>query len=250
MSRDERSSFPRVVSEATDSAAIRILERGAIEVLGALPNASNHTFLARVTDGDAAVRAVYKPRDGESPLWDFPDGTLWQREIAAWHVSERLGFGFVPPTLAREGPYGIGSVQLFVDHDPSMHYLNMPPEFDDLFRLVCLFDLLINNADRKAGHCLLDPKTSRIWMVDHGVSFHEDTKVRTVIWDFAGEPMPPVGLDAVRRFCADVAADPGPLEALLSRDELVALGRRAERVVAAGVFPDPGPGRPFPWPPV
>lgn len=238
------------MSPAAGPAAIRILEHGAIDVLGVLPNSSNYTFLVTVTDGGEQVHGVYKPRDGESPLWDFPDGTLWQREIAAWHVSERLGLHFVPPTIARDGPHGVGSVQLFVEHDPAFHYLNMPEEFDDVFRDVCVFDLLINNADRKAGHCLLDPATKRVWMVDHGVSFHEDTKLRTVIWDFAGEPMPAVVLEAVREFCGEVRAAPGPLAGLLSEAELEALARRAERIVAAGVFPEPGPGRPFPWPPV
>lgn len=238
------------MNAAADPAAIRILERGAIEVLGLLPNSSNYTFLARVTLDDESVHAVYKPREGEAPLWDFPEGTLWQREIAAWHVSERLGFGFVPATVAREGPHGIGSLQLFVEHDPNLHYLNMPPAYDDVFRLVCLFDLLINNADRKAGHCLLDPKADRVWMVDHGVSFHEDTKIRTVIWDFAGEPMPAEALDAIRRFCSEIRDAPGALGELLSAVEVAALARRAERIAAAGVFPEPGPGRPYPWPPV
>lgn len=230
--------------------AVAALSAGAISVIGALPNSSNNALIARVSGPDGDLPAVYKPRDGESPLWDFPDGTLWQREIAAYHVSDRLGFDFVPPTVARDGPYGPGSLQLFVDHDPNLHYLNMPPEFDDVFRRVCVFDLLINNADRKAGHCLLEQGTGRMWMVDHGVCFHEDTKIRTVIWDFAGEPMPPDALDAIVRFRGEIAADPGPLKALLSPAELDALARRADRILSVGVFPDPGPGRPYPWPPV
>ncbi|MHB8511742.1 MAG: SCO1664 family protein [Actinomycetota bacterium] len=227
------------------SSAPPILESGELEILGLVRDSSNYTFLARVGDEADGVRAIYKPSDGETPLWDFPDGTLYKREVAAYLVSEALGFEFVPPTIVRNGPHGIGSVQLFIDADLSRHYLNMPPEHDEVFRKVCAFDLLINNADRKAGHCLLERYTNRVWMVDHGVSFHTDPKLRTVIWDFAGESIPAEIIDAIAQFEARPL-----LDSLLAQEEIAALERRARRIIEMKVFPEPGPGRPFPWPPI
>lgn len=222
---------------------IELLENGLIEPLGLLPNSSNYTFLARVSYEGAETLAVYKPQAGETPLWDFPDGTLCVREVAAYHASEMLGFGFVPPTVLRDGPHGIGSVQQFIQADLEHHYLTLPESFDDVFRRVCLFDLIINNADRKAGHCLLEIATQKIWVVDHGVCFHHDGKLRTVIWDFAGEPMP--DLEVVSAFAGRL---PGALGDLLSEQEVDAIPRRIEMILNAKVFPEPGPGRPFPWP--
>lgn len=229
--------------------ALSTLEHGEIELLGLMPNASNYTFLVRVVGEASEVHAVYKPRRGETPLWDFPDGTLCNREVAAWVVSEELGFGFVPPTILRDGPHGQGSLQLFIHADPALHYLTLSREHDDVFRRVCLFDLVINNADRKSGHCLYEESTGRIWMVDHGVSFHAEPKLRTVIWDFAGEPIPRDALASVESFAARVAGNDA-LRALLTSEEIDALRVRAERLVKESVFPEPGPGRPFPWPPV
>ncbi|GAC1416522.1 MAG: SCO1664 family protein [Actinomycetota bacterium] len=225
--------------------AIEILRSGEIEILGLFQDSSNYTFLARAGTSVENVLVVYKPRDGETPLWDFPDGTLYKREAAAFVVSEALGFSFVPPTIVREGPHGIGSVQLFINADESLHYLNMPAAYDDVFRRVCLFDLIINNADRKAGHCLLETATDRVWMVDHGVSFHVQPKLRTVIWDYAGESVPPGSWQPPEKGgMARLLGD------LLSPPEIAALERRIEEVSALDVFPEPGPGRPYPWPPV
>lgn len=229
--------------------ARRTLERGEIELLGLMPNASNYTFLARVTHESDEALAVYKPRRGETPLWDFPDGTLGNREVAAFVVSHELGFGFVPPTVLRDGPHGPGSLQLFIDAQPGLHYLTIARSYDEIFRRVCLFDVVINNADRKSGHCLLEEGTGTIWVVDHGVSFHREPKLRTVIWDFAGERIPRDALESVEDFGARVA-DVAALTELLAADEVEAIRVRAEHVVKEGVFPEPGPGRPFPWPPV
>ncbi|MGH2830298.1 MAG: SCO1664 family protein, partial [Actinomycetota bacterium] len=183
------------------------------------------------------------------PLWDFPDGTLCNREVAAWVVAEQLGFGFVPPTVLRDGPHGEGSVQQFIHADLHEHYLTISHDFDDVFRAVCLFDLVINNADRKSGHCMLETGTGRIWVIDHGVSFHAQPKLRTVIWDFAGEPVPAERLEAVRAFAARID-EVSALRSLLAAQEIDAMRVRAEQIVKEGVFPEPGPGRPFPWPPV
>ncbi|MGZ6544981.1 MAG: SCO1664 family protein [Actinomycetota bacterium] len=227
------------------------LVSGELELLGLLPNSSNYTFLARATAGDDQVLAVYKPRRGEMPLWDFPEGTLCRREVAAYVVARELGWPNIPPTVLREGPEGLGSTQLFVEFDPSQHYFTLEGTHPEEFRRVALFDMVVNNADRKGGHCLLAPDGT-IWVVDHGVCFNEEPKLRTVIWEHVGEPISPDLLDDVQRFrdrsqAGDLRAE---LDELLSADELLALDERIGAVLAAGVFPEPGPGRPYPWPPV
>jgi uncharacterized repeat protein (TIGR03843 family) len=233
----------------TDSQALRLLDHGALEILGLLPRASNFTFLARVTDGAEQTLAVYKPRSGEAPLWDFEEGTLAAREVAAFVVADALGWPWVPPTVLREGPHGLGSVQRFVAFDPDKHYLTMERDHPDAFRKIALFDVVANNADRKSGHCLL-AEDGRIFVVDHGVCFHEEPKLRTVIWDFVGEQIPP---DLARDLQAlQGRLRSGPLrirlEGLLTANEVAATADRAAALVGAGCFPEPGPGRPFPWP--
>lgn len=229
-----------------------LLRTGEIDVLGLMPNASNYTFA--VTAGSAALRAlaVYKPSEGETPLWDFPEGTLYARELAAYDVSVALGWDLVPPTVVRDGPHGIGSLQLFVDAEPDAHYLSLMPEHAGVFRRVAAFDVVINNADRKSGHCLLERETGRILVVDHGVCFHVQPKLRTVIWDFAGEQLPPDVVEGLRRL--DDALD-GPLSeqlgALLAPEEVEAVRARTHALLDAGAFPDvPADRRPYPWPPI
>ncbi|MGZ4207478.1 MAG: SCO1664 family protein [Actinomycetota bacterium] len=222
-----------------------LLRDGEVDVLGLLPGASNYTFAVTVAEGRVKMLAVYKPRAGEMPLWDFPDGTLYRREIAAYELSEALGWGLVPPTLEREGPEGIGSMQLFIQHDPTNHYLTLMPAHADVFRRVALFDHVLNNADRKSGHCLLEDGTGRIWVVDHGVCFHPLPKLRTVIWDFAGQPISADLAAALAR--ADVAV----LEPWLTGDEVEAARARIDGLLREGVFPNPPEDRrPYPWPPV
>jgi uncharacterized repeat protein (TIGR03843 family) len=225
------------------------LTDGDLEVLGVLPNASNATFLAR-TSGPEGVLAVYKPRAGERTLWDFPEGTLCQREVAAYRVARQLGWPRVPPTVLRDGPLGEGSVQLFIDADINHNYFTLRQERDEDFRRIALFDLAINNADRKGGHCLIDAE-DRLWAVDHGVCFSSDPKLRTVIWDFVGEPIPDHLARDLKRLSTGLAEGIyKELSELLLPDELDGLLRRADELTQLGRFPEPGPGRPFPWPPV
>ena len=223
-----------------------------MEVLGLMPNASNYTFLARCTAADSAVLAIYKPRRGEIPLWDFPDGTLHRREVAAFEVSRTLGWPNIPPTIVRDGPEGVGSAQLFVRFDPAHHYFTLEDDHADAFRRVALFDVVVNNADRKAGHCLLG-EDGRVHVIDHGVCFSTEPKLRTVIWDFAGEPIGSELLDDLARLRDEL--DDGPAAAalarLLDRDEVVATQERAGRLIDLARFPEPEPGtRPYPWPPI
>lgn len=229
---------------------VALLAGGEIELIGLLPGASNYTFATIVRNGDARATAVYKPARGERPLWDFPRGTLWRREVAAFEVSEALGWGLVPATVGRDGPHGPGSLQWFVDADPDAHYFTLMPALADVFRLVAAFDIVVNNADRKAGHCVLENDTGRIWAIDHGVSFHADPKLRTVIWDFVGEPLPARVRQDLQRLLRDHAAW-DRLRSLLARDEIASLRARVRALLDEGAFPDPPEDRrAFPWPPV
>jgi uncharacterized repeat protein (TIGR03843 family) len=248
VSRDERA----LEAGLSDPAVPPVLASGELEVLGLLPNASNHTFLARARAGDEEALAVYKPRRGEAPLWDFPEGTLCAREVAAYVVSRTLGWPNVPATVLRDGPFGVGSVQRFVTHDPEEHYFTLAERFPAEFRRVATFDLVVNNADRKSGHCLLG-EDGRIYLVDHGVCFSDEPKLRTVIWDHVGDPVEERSRTDLRRFAREIHGGPvrDELANLLSASELEALEVRAAEVASMERFPEPGPDRrPFPWPPV
>ena len=226
--------------------ALRLLAEGDVVVRGRMPWSSNNTFLADLCLEGERGMAVYKPVRGERPLWDFPEG-LHRRELAAYALSEALGWGLVPETVVRDGPLGLGSMQRLVAADFSEHYFTLleRPEFSDALRVICAFDLLVNNADRKGGHCLLD-EDGHVWSVDHGLCFHAEPKLRTVIWDFAGEPVPDGLLPSITRV-ADGAL-PESLEDALDEDERVALVKRAAAIVRRRRFPVPGAGRPYPWP--
>jgi hypothetical protein len=256
VSGDERASGDRVgLTPARDEGLRRALSGGRLRLLGLLEGASNATFLAEARDpeGDRVELVVYKPQAGEAPLWDFPEGTLWRREIAAHEVAAALGWPEVnvPFTVAGEGPHGIGAVQAFVEHDPERHFFLLRKGREAIFQRVAVFDAIVNNADRKGGHTLLGPD-GRVWLVDHGTCFAEEPKLRTVIWDWAGEPMPPE-LRASVHTAAEVLRR-GPLRArlteLLSREEHEATAARAENLAASGHFPEPGPDRHVPWPPI
>ena len=226
--------------------ALSILATGEIELQGRMPWSSNGTFLASVALGEHDLAAVYKPHRGERPLWDFPRG-LYQREVAAFELSTALGWQLVPETLLREdAPLGIGSLQRFVDADFEQHYFTLLEEerHHDALRTMAVFDLVANNADRKGGHCLLDGE-GHLWGVDHGLCFHVQPKLRTVIWDFSGEPIADGLIEDLRRLAS---CPPGALAGLLDRAECDALVKRAGRLSRMGVFPDPGAGRPYPWP--
>lgn len=223
-----------------------------MDVVGRMPWSSNATFLVNLSSpgGDEGeLLAIYKPQRGERPLWDFPRGTLCRREVAAFEVSEALGWGIVPDTVLRDGPAGPGMVQRFVPHDPEEHYFTLQERFADDFRRMAVFDVVINNTDRKGGHCLL-AADGRVYGIDHGVSFHAQWKVRTVIWDFAGERIPP---ELCRDLTAFVRALDGELGerlcVLLDRFELDALRARAVGLLQEGALPAADPGyHSFPWP--
>jgi hypothetical protein len=231
---------------------LRILDHGDMEILGLLRNASNYTFLSILREGDESMAAVYKPRRGERPLWDFPEGTLCRREVAAYEVASTLGWPDVPPTVLREGPEGEGSVQMFVDLDPEEHFYTMADARLVDFVPVAVFDAVVNNADRKSGHCLLGTD-GRIWVIDHGVCFSPDPKLRTVIWDFAGEEIPSTLLEDVSRIAEDLRSEGSlhrRLSELLAPEEIAVTAERAESLSEVRRFPLPGPERPYPWPPV
>lgn len=243
----------------TAEAAAETLAGGELTPRGFLTNASNSTLLCRLgpeRDG-ATVHAVYKPRRGERPLWDFPIGTLCQREVAAHVVSRFLGWDLVPPTVLRDGPYGPGSVQLFVAHDPRQHYFVLVEDdtHDDALARMALFDLLVNNTDRKGSHVLYGEADGRIHGIDHGLTFHVQPKLRTVIWAFAGWPIPAADHADLRRLVEAVgsgAEDPcAELSELLQPGEVRALVRRAEVLAVTPSLPDvDDDDRPYPWPPL
>jgi uncharacterized repeat protein (TIGR03843 family) len=229
---------------------LRLLLDGDIELQAQLPWSSNYSFLVNVQDEQMACIAVYKPQRGERPLWDFPDGTLCLREYAAFVVSQALGWNLVPPTVLREGPYGLGTIQLYVDADPDEHFFNLREDHPGEFQRVALFDALINNADRKGGHCLRD-RHDHIWCIDHGLTFNAQPKLRTVIWDYAGQPIPSCLLDDLRTFKGrlDSLEDMRPaFQRLLSDSEMNMLQRRLDTLLKSGCFPQPGRGRNVPWP--
>jgi hypothetical protein len=231
---------------------IALLAQGEMEVVGLLPWSSNYTFLTTVGDPSLQCLAVYKPQRGERPLWDFAEGTLCLREVAAYLVSQTLGWSFIPPTVLRDGPHGLGSVQLFIDAEPEAHYFTFRDGHVPELQRITLFDCLTNNADRKGGHCLRG-KDGHIWAVDNALTFHTDYKLRTVIWDFAGQPIPGDLLQDLRAF-RDRLAQPDPLvealSQLLAAEEMEALKRRLGALLKKAVFPEPGPGRHIPWPPI
>ena len=243
-------------SEMDVDQILKVLKTGTVTVKGEFLWGSNYTFLAQVADGDQELPAVYKPTRGERPLWDFPAASLARREVAAFLVSEALDWSLVPPTVYRKkGPLGAGSLQYYIEHDPEYHYFNFTPEDLERLRPVVLFDLLINNADRKGGH-VLRGADGHLWLIDHGVCFHIEEKLRTVIWDFVDEDFPDAlcsELVQLSQKLAPVDGEPSELaaslQAYLSPAEVRALAERADKLVEVGRFPPPDPyRRPFPWP--
>ena len=271
--------------------ALERMSEGDVDTVGLMPWGSNYTFLVKVVPkgkpkrsgannknkanedkdkdedenveiaiddvdvGEDGLLAVYKPRKGETPLWDFPDGTLCLREWAAYLVSRDLGWHIIPPTILRNGDHGVGSVQLFIDNDPNQHFFTFrddPNVMDDL-RKIAIFDLIANNADRKSGHCLRD-KTGKVWAIDHGITFNSDYKLRTVIWDFAGEPIPDELLSNLQDLRTALSAKAGlskTLCQLLDEAEMRAFLKRLDGLLKIKTFPSPNRyERSVPWPPV
>jgi uncharacterized repeat protein (TIGR03843 family) len=262
-------------SPGTSPGAGDLLERGEMTVLGRIVPASNSTFFCRLGPEDAGVRAVYKPVAGERPLWDFTDGTLAAREYAAWLVSEALGWAVVPPTVLRGGSNGPGMVQLWCEPDPAQAPVDLVPEgpvpagclhvldaFDQddhpvmlvhedtaALRRMALFDIVVNNTDRKGGHVLAMPDGHR-YGVDHGVCFHVDDKLRTVLWGWHGRAIDEADTAALRGLANLLEGALGDqLAALLTAAEITATRRRLARLLSAARFPQPGAGWPsIPWP--
>jgi uncharacterized repeat protein (TIGR03843 family) len=230
----------------SNGSELRLLREGDITVKGRMPRSSNATFLVELALDGANALAVYKPEQGERPLWDFPPG-LYRREIAAYLLSEALGWGLVPVTTRREGPLGDGSLQLFVPADFRQHYFTLleMEEHRATLQRICLFDLVANNADRKSGHCLLVPG-DRIYAIDNGLTFHAEPKLRTVIWDFGEEPIAPALQEDLHRVLGD--ALPPALAGLLDPDEQRALQRRARGLLRTGRYPVDKTGLRYPWP--
>ena len=237
-----------------ESKTLECLTSGEISVQGQIMWGSNQTLLTKIEYQQIEVQAVYKPKEGERPLWDFPTETLAGREVAAYLVSHSLGWDFVPPTAYREdGPMGPGSLQFFVEHDPNYHYFNFEDKDKNRLRRVALFDALINNTDRKGGHILID-LNERIWLIDHGICFHADPKLRTVVWDFAGQEISGKDAEDLAKFNDMLANDDNfqtKLSAYLNEDELDALSQRSSQLISQARYPYPsGKERSYPWPPV
>jgi hypothetical protein len=239
-----------------DEVILYAMAHGAIDIKGEFLWGSNYTFLVQIEHHDIEFQAVYKPARGERPLWDFPTASLGRREVAAYIVSEALGWRLVPPTVYRKkAPLGAGSLQFFIEHDPEHHYFTFSDDERQQLRPTALFDLLINNADRKGSHILKDPD-KHLWLIDHGLCFHVEEKLRTVIWDFVGVPLPPDLCQNLEGFLKklgglqDVHSDLArQLLSYISSAELRALIHRAEHLIAEQRFPSPALyHRPYPWP--
>ncbi len=230
---------------------LQILREGSIRPRGLMPDCSNYTYLAQVRSKSGDTLAVYKPAQGETPLDDFPDGTLGKREVASYLVSQALGWRIVPATVyRRDGPLGPGSLQQFISADLSQHYFTMMPARADDFRAIAAFDCIVNNADRKSGHCLLDD-AGHIWGVDNGLTFHPLPKLRTVIWEFGGEEVPQALRHDSGRLAQRLPGDEpwvDELRELLSASEMRALAQRARRVCDDGRYPEPSSRWAYPWP--
>ena len=259
-------------AEATEAERLDLLATGDLVVEGRMPWSSNATFLCQLWPAGAApteplglvtpddgdherddddgpeppARAIYKPHRGERPLWDFPDG-LYRREVAAYHLARAMGWDLVPATVVRDGPLGPGSLQWFVDADFAQHHFTLvaDPTHHPQLRRLCAFDVVANSTDRKAGHVLVDGDR-RLWAIDNGLCLHAEWKLRTVIWDFADEPLPDDVADALDRLL--VAGPPDAVCEVLDPFERDALGARARALLAEGRFPVDDTGHRVPWP--
>jgi uncharacterized repeat protein (TIGR03843 family) len=247
----KKQDAPVSATVAEPDRVIRLLSHGQMDLLGQILSSSNIIFLTRVDDGELRALAIYKPRRGERPLWDFPHGTLGLREVAAYLISQALGWPSIPPVVWRDGIHGPGTMQLYIHCDQEAHYFTFRESRRADTLPVALFDILTNNADRKGGHLLLDGQ-GRVWAIDHALTFHVDPKLRTVIWDFAGELIPPEYLADLRQLQTDLARGTElhqTLSGLLDEDEIAALRARIAALLEESVFPQPDPTAwQVPWP--
>jgi uncharacterized repeat protein (TIGR03843 family) len=244
--REPEDTQRRAISRAE---VLALLETGQIEPEGLVPWSSNYTFLVTVR-GEAGrasaeqLLAIYKPSRGERPLWDFDSGSLCYREVAAFWMSDALGWPNVPPVVVREGPYGSGSVQLYIDADVDEHFFTLREEggYEEALQQIALFDYVVNNADRKGGHVLKGPD-GRLWAIDHGLTFHSDYKLRTVIWDYARQPIPAPWLEDLERLKENLSDRGAPLrralQGLLTRAEVKAVLPRLDTLLIRQVLPLP-----------
>lgn len=233
---------------------LECLNQGTISVEGQFMWGSNYTFLCQVEHQECSYQAVYKPVRGERPLWDFPSETLSEREVAAFLVSQAGGWDFVPPTVYRqEAPVGPGSLQFYIEHDPEYHYFNFTSSDKARLRPVALFDVVVNNTDRKGGHILKDPDEN-LWLIDHGVCFHTEPKLRTVVWDFAGQPLKTeefLQLEALQVKLEQGKPLRSELSSYLSAREIQAMCARIGKLLDTKIFPAPASDYyAHPWPPV
>lgn len=248
---DEPGASERpVAAMLSEDQALAMLASAEFVAEKLVPWGSNYTFAVGLeADGELSHIGIYKPKLGERPLWDFPNGTLYLREYAAYRFSRWLGWDLVPPTVLRDGPHGPGSLQLYVEPtgdeiDESAFWGRTIPEIE---RMV-MFDFLTNNADRKIGHCLVDVH-GRLWGIDHGLTFNEDPKLRTVLWQFSGEPFSPEIMQDITRLLEPDAEIYAELAELLGPSEVRALLRRAHMLHQAGRYPelDPYVNVPYGW---
>lgn len=240
----------------TEEQVLQTLRAGKLEEKGLLPYSSNHSFLVVVSDDNLTLPAVYKPQRGENPLWDFEWGTLCKREAAAYLICSAMGWQLVPPTVLRDGTRGLGSVQFYIAHDSEAHYFTIQDDarFAQSLRQLALFDYVVNNADRKSGHCLIGAD-ERLWAIDHGICFHTEYKLRTVIWEFSGESVEADLLEDMESLRQQLTNPEHTLAQqlcrLLNEDERNALLKRLKQLLRKQCYPTPQPHRRnYPWPPV
>jgi len=230
-----------------------LLATAEIQSCELVPSGSNYVFAVRLdAGGGRRGLGIYKPRRGEAPLWDYPGGDLYKREFATYVVSRALDWNFVPPTVIRDGPHGIGTVQLYIEHDPRQTFFSLrDSRVADLQRMAA-FDAAVNNGDRKGGHCLLGVD-GRIWGIDHGLTFHVENKLRTVIWDYAGDPVPERLLNDLATLLDRLERGAEPTSQLaeqISKQEMAAFKRRLTKLLEERRYPTAGYRRSVPWPPV
>jgi uncharacterized repeat protein (TIGR03843 family) len=231
------------------SNVLEILTQGEIQISGRLVDASNATLFGTSNLNESAISIIYKPIAGERPLWDFPDGNLAQREVAAYLISEIGDFGVVPPTVLRDGPFGSGMVQQWIDIDESIDLAEFYRTDNNQLRIIALFDAVVNNTDRKIGH-LLPVNESNVFGCDHGVTFHEDDKLRTVLWQWAGKPLQQSEIEKLQELEKLVVEHREEIENLISQKEFLALQARIHRLLGTNSFPLPSEEWPaVPWPP-
>ena len=227
-----------------------LIATGPMKITGRLVDASNATMLAKIDDDGDGIQVIYKPVAGERPLWDFPHGTLAEREYAAFLLSSHGGFDVVPFTILRDGPFGLGAVQQWIDIDDEIDLVEFFQRDDERLRRMALFDAVINNTDRKIGH-LLPTKDGRLFGCDHGVTFHQEDKLRTVLWQWASQKLSSTEISLLNGLQTSLTSDLGELlNSYLTVAEIGALESRIQRLLRENKFPEPSQDWPsVPWPP-